>query len=178
MEWFRQARPAAPSWNLLKTLLQIVAFWGVFLFVVPSWLVAIAAHFGIPAHPSSAGRITGATVFLLASALGLASALTIVRRGGGTPLPLDGPRHLVVRGPYAWVRNPMAVAGLAQGLGVAMWHGSWVIAVYVITGGVLWHRFIRPIEEADLERTFGDEFRRYRRQVALWWPERGGHDSQ
>ena len=71
---------------------------------------------------------------MLASALGLASAAAIATQGDGTPLPIDAPRRLVVSGPYAWVRNPMAVAGIAQGFGVALWHGSWVVAFYVIAG--------------------------------------------
>jgi protein-S-isoprenylcysteine O-methyltransferase Ste14 len=91
-------------------------------------------------------------------------------RGRGTPLPLDAARVLVVTGPYAWVRNPMAVAGLAQGAAVALWHGSAVVGAYVVAGGLFWHIVVRPLEEANLAHTFGRSFEEYRDRVPLWWP--------
>lgn len=172
MHWFRRARPGPISWNLAKTIAQIVVFWGVFLFIIPPALVALAASVGIPATFSNAGRVLAVPLFACASALGLWSALTIAIEGEGTPLPLDSPRRLVSTGPYAWVRNPMAIAGLAQGIAIALWHGSLVVAAYVISGGLLWHVFVRPFEEADLARTFGEAFVRYRQRVPLWLPRR------
>ena len=177
MYWFRRARPGPPSWNLAKTITQIVVFWGVFLFIIPPSLVALAARAGIPATPFLAGRVLAVFLFASASALGLWSALTIAMEGEGTPLPLDSPRRLVSTGPYAWVRNPMAIAGLAQGIAVALWHGSPVVAAYVIAGGLLWHVFVRPLEEADLARTFGEAFVQYRQGVPLWLPRRPRPDA-
>jgi len=45
--------------------------------------------------------------------------------GNGTPLPAATARRLVIGGPYRFVRNPMAVAGLVQTVGVGLWTGSW-----------------------------------------------------
>ena len=137
MNWFRRARQADPAWNLAKTLVQMAVFWSFFLFVLPPWLMAIGDHFGIPAFRSDAGRGVAIVLFLSASALGLFSAVTMAVQGHGTPLPLDGPRKMVIAGPYAWVRNPMVVAGLAQGAAVALWHGSLIFGGYVIAGGVV-----------------------------------------
>ena len=170
MTWFRRAEPAPSSWNLFKTALQVVFFWGVFLFVLPPLVVAASARAGIGAGPSAATRAAGSIIFLLASGLGLGSAYAIATQGDGTPLPIDAPRRLVIRGPYAYVRNPMAVAGMAQGIGVALWHGSWPVAAYVAAGGLVWHVVVRPIEEADLAQRFGSAFARYRNDVPLWWP--------
>lgn len=75
-------------------------------------------------------------------------------------------------GPYAWVRNPMALAGLAQGAAVACWHGSVVVAAYVLVGGLVWHFLARPLEEHDLAQAFGADFERYRSRVPLWIPRR------
>jgi protein-S-isoprenylcysteine O-methyltransferase Ste14 len=35
--------------------------------------------------------------------------------------------RLVVVGPYRIVRNPMAVAGALQTIGVGLWVGSWAV---------------------------------------------------
>lgn len=169
---FRTARDASAAWNVAKTAVQIIGFWGLFLFVLPPWIAARAAALGLPTWPSPAGRLAGAVLFIAASALGLTSGLTMAIRGGGTPLPFDTARRFVASGPYAWVRNPMAVAGLSQGIGVALWLGSLAVALYVVTGGVLWHVAVRPAEEADLARRFGRDYLDYRERVSLWWPTR------
>ena len=171
MLWFRQASPTAARWLVLRTGAQIIVFWGLFLFVIPPLIAGIdptvsaATTFG----PT---RILALALFVSASSLGLASALAMVRRGQGTPLPMDGARCLVVTGPYAWVRNPMAVAGLSQGSAVALWLGSPLVLVYVLAGGLAWHRLVRPVEEAYLAATFGDAYRSYRARVPLWVPRR------
>lgn len=170
MPWFRRAQPAATSALLLRTLVQLALFWGLFLFVLPPIIARVEASLGATWPAVSRARVLAPWLFLVASGLGLWSAWTMVTVGRGTPLPLEGPRELVVRGPYAAVRNPMAIAGLAQGAAVAFWLGSWFVLVYVVAGGVLWHVFVRPVEEADLLETFSDAYRAYRARVPLWLP--------
>jgi protein-S-isoprenylcysteine O-methyltransferase Ste14 len=170
MQWFRRARPATFSWNLAKTAIQVVIFWSLFLFVIPRFIDQLGARLGMTPGSSPSGRVAAALLFVMASACGLWSAATMALHGRGTPLPLDAPRELVLAGPYAWVRNPMAVAGLAQGCAVAVWHGSVAVAIYVLAGGFLWHVVVRPREEADLNRRFGVAYEQYRRHVPLWVP--------
>ena len=109
---------------------------------------------------------------ILASALGLWSGLALSSHGEGTPLPFDATHRLVLAGPYGVVRNPMVVAGLAQGLAVALLLGSGIVAIYVALGGLIWQCLVRPAEEDDMLRTFGDEYDRYRAAVRCWWPRR------
>ena len=174
MNWFRQAAPTAVRWLVLRTGAQIVVFWGLFLFVIPPLLAQLDPVVASAAVETTFGpkHVAAMALFVAASSLGLASALAMVQRGRGTPLPIDGPRHLVISGPYAWVRNPMAVAGLSQGAAVALWLGSPLVLVYVLAGGLAWHRLVRPVEEAYLAATFGDEYRSYRARVPLWLPRR------
>jgi protein-S-isoprenylcysteine O-methyltransferase Ste14 len=146
-----------------------VLFWGLFLFVWPPLIARLDRDVATAMHIPHM-RLAAAVLFVVASALGIGSAVTMVTRGRGTPLPIDGPRHLVVSGPYAWVRNPMAVAGLTQGVAVALWLRSPLVLAYVLAGGVTWHWFVRPLEEAHLVASFGEEYRQYRARVPLWLP--------
>jgi len=73
-------------------------------------------------------------------------------------------------GPYRWVRNPMAVAGIVQGIGVGMVLSSWLVVAYAVVGSVVWNAAVRPLEEADLAARFGDDFARYRAAVRCWLP--------
>ncbi len=67
--------------------------------------------------------------------------------GAGTPLPLDPAVRLVLVGPYRHVRNPMAIAGLAQGAGVGLMLGSPGVLAYVAAGLLFWNFVVRRWEE-------------------------------
>ena len=50
--------------------------------------------------------------------------------------------------------------------------GSPLVLAYALAGAVFWHLVLRRWEEADLERRFGEPYRRYRSQVRCWLPRR------
>lgn len=171
---FRAAEPASNAVNLGKTLAQTAVFWLVFLLVIPLVLVRVEAWLGVRGFQPLPAMLVW-SVFALASGLGLWSGTTMALAGRGTPLPLDAPRALVVAGPYRFVRNPMAIAGLTQGACVGAHLGSWATLAYVAAGLVLWNWLVRPIEERDLEQRFGAPFRAYRDAVRCWFPHRRGY---
>lgn len=168
---FRSAAANRPATtHVSATIGQMILFWGFFLVAVPlliSWL-EIRWLVSLPVPPFAA--TAGATLLVLASVLGVASAVTMASRGSGTPLPSAMPNRLVVAGPYRWVRNPMAVAGITQGVGVGLILGSWLVVAYAMIGSLLWNYAVRPLEEADLEKRFGTEFQQYRDTVRCWIP--------
>ena len=156
------------TWNLIKTLVQTVCIWIVALIFIPS---IILDAFGAAYPPDSGAQLwIGIFLFVSCSLLGLTSAYFIVRDGGGTPLPLDQTNHLVLSGPYRYVRNPMAIAGIGQGLAIAVVFLSFPILVYSILGAFVWHLVVRPIEEQDMVKRFGDSYRDYRQSVSCWIP--------
>lgn len=94
----------------------------------------------------------------------------MVRDGEGTPLPLDQTNALVVSGPYRFVRNPMAIAGIGQGLAVACLFQSIPILAYSLLGALVWQVVVRPFEERDMINRFGEDYLNYRRNVTCWLP--------
>ncbi|HYN08137.1 MAG TPA: methyltransferase [Vicinamibacterales bacterium] len=167
---FRSAAPA-PVWrNVAKTLVQIVAFWGVLLWVFPLLILRVVSEYQLPGVHVAAWPVAGWTLLLLASAAGFWSGLTMAWHGLGTPLPLDHANRLVVRGPYAFICNPMAFTGLTQGTAVALITGSTAVFLYVVAGGSFWNWVVRPFEERDLVRRFAEPYERYRRAVRCWVP--------
>jgi len=59
-------------------------------------------------------EVAGILVGVAGGPLALWCILAFATVGKGTPAPFDPPRHLVVAGPYRYVRNPMYIgAGLA-----------------------------------------------------------------
>jgi protein-S-isoprenylcysteine O-methyltransferase Ste14 len=166
----RVARRASTARHLAATTAQAAVFWTFFLGVLPA---AIDAAIPPPAPPPAWAKPLasgGAALFVLASALGLTSAFVMAACGRGTPLPLAAAAKLVVVGPYRFVRNPMAIAGTLQGLGVAAWRASPAVAVYALAGAVFWQWAVRPREEDDLRARFGAEYDAYRARVRCWIP--------
>lgn len=167
---FRLARPGTTGTHVRRTGAQLVLFWGLFLVVFPLVIVVLERRWRLDVPVPAAVPIAGIVLLVAASALGIWSAVTMSTRGEGTPLPSATARRLVIAGPYRWVRNPMAVAGIAQGAAVGLVAGSWLVVVYAVAGSFVWNELVRPLEEADLEARFGEEYRDYRDHVACWVP--------
>jgi protein-S-isoprenylcysteine O-methyltransferase Ste14 len=92
-------------------------------------------------------------------------------RERGTPVPFNPPRELVVRGPYAHVRNPMLTALFLClfGLGFCLHSPSMVVLwtpVFVAANVVE----VKLIEEPELERRFGESYREYKRAIPMFIP--------
>ncbi|MFK3833748.1 methyltransferase family protein [Microbacterium sp. NPDC087868] len=171
---FRTSRTQGRARVMARTGLQTLFFWGVFLGLLPLLIAMVEARWGLHLELPPALRLTGVALFLAATALGLWSAITMSLLGEGTPLPSEMARRLVIAGPYRFVRNPMAVAGIAQGIAVGLMLGSWLVVVYALCGSLVWNTAVRPIEEADLAERFGDDYADYRRRVTCWVPRFAG----
>jgi protein-S-isoprenylcysteine O-methyltransferase Ste14 len=167
---FRPAKAASTGTHVMMTVGQLVIFWGLFLVAGPVLIVIVERRWGMSLDVPAAVHIAGVVLLVLASTLGLWSAWSMSSRGQGTPLPSAMPNRLVVAGPYRFVRNPMAIAGVAQGVAVGMVLGSWLVIAYALCGSLVWNHLVRPSEEHDLERRFGAEFLAYRRRVRCWMP--------
>ena len=171
---FHEADERSERRHLLRSLAQLVVFWTTFFVLIPLLLTAVEVRLGL--HPAGLDqgwvRVTGVALFLVGSAVGVWSCVTMAVRGHGTPLPAETARDLVVSGPYRWVRNPMALAGVAQTVGVGLFLGSWMVVAIAFAGAVVWNALIRPTEEADLAARFGEPYQRYADQVRCWIPRR------
>ncbi|MFC7764900.1 methyltransferase family protein [Leucobacter soli] len=147
-----------------------------FLVVLPVLIAWFEARWNLRIDASEwrgPGFAVGLILLVAASALGIWAAIAMSTRGDGTPLPSATARRLVIAGPYRNVRNPMALAGIVQAVGVGLMLGSWLVVLYGVCGAAYWNWLVRPIEEADLETRFGESFRAYRDRVRCWLPGPG-----
>ena len=108
---------------------------------------------------------------------GLAWCIALFARvGRGTPNPLRPPEALVTIGPYAWTRNPIALAHAAALIGLSVLFGSVSAVLLVVLLAYPVHVAMLH-EERTLERRFGDAYRAYRFSVPRWIPRRPGRQS-
>jgi protein-S-isoprenylcysteine O-methyltransferase Ste14 len=165
-----RATPMPKVSALQWTFLQTSIFWSVFLWIIPQGIVELESRLGLGSFQHAGQSVLATGLFLTASCLGAWSAFEMAMIGSGTPLPTATAPELVVSGPYRFVRNPMALAGITQGLAVGWGMGSGAVIIYAITGAFAWHWFVRPVEEADLLERFNDRYRQYQKSVNLWVP--------
>jgi protein-S-isoprenylcysteine O-methyltransferase Ste14 len=153
-----------------RATLQVVAFAGLLLFVLPSLIFTITDETWAPLLDRPRWQFV---IAALALAPVGAMALQAVREfaiNGGTPVPLDPPTNLVTTGPYAYVANPMQ---LSASLLLAAW-GLLLASPALVAGAVVAAAFSAGLaaysETGDLDRRFRGDWRCYRRGVRVWVP--------
>jgi protein-S-isoprenylcysteine O-methyltransferase Ste14 len=111
------------------------------------------------------------TVGLTFVGLGFALAALSARKFqlAGTQVMPDRPSTaLVTTGPYHFTRNPIYIGFVLIYFGLSIiLTSAWVLLLLVPTLIVL-QRGVVAREEAYLERTFGDAYRRYQARVPRW----------
>lgn len=89
-------------------------------------------------------------------------------------------RSLARSGPYRYTRNPLYFGSFLLGLGFSLAGARlWLILVYVLLFFSVYFPVMRR-EERELERQYGEPYRRYRKAVSLFVPlpsRRSGQDS-
>ena len=88
----------------------------------------------------------------------------------GSPLPLDLPEELIVRGSYRFVRNPMYVGFFLILFGEILLFKSSALLLYLLTVFVILHTFVVFVEEPMLKHKFGEIYEQYCRSVPRWIP--------
>jgi protein-S-isoprenylcysteine O-methyltransferase Ste14 len=152
---------------LARALIYAALFMGLVLVYVPSEFVATL---GARPSDSAAVRAAGLALASIGGAVALWCVLAFAVLGKGTPLPMDPPRRLVVRGPYRFVRNPMSIGAVTALAGAALYYESLALAGYAAGFLALMHAFVVWYEEPTLRRMFGADYDRYCAAVRRWRP--------
>jgi protein-S-isoprenylcysteine O-methyltransferase Ste14 len=74
----------------------------------------------------------------------------------------------MLRGPYAFTRNPMYLAEVALWLGWAIYFGSSGVLVAEVVLWTIVSFVVVPREERTLEAVFGEPYARYNNGVPRW----------
>ena len=139
---------------------------GVVAGLVPWWLTGWRMGAAYPAPV----QITGAVLAAVGAAALLAAFAQFAIQGRGSPAPPAPTEHLVVRGLYRYVRNPMYLAVLTVITGQALLLSRPVLLGYAAAVAVAFVTFVYGYEQPTLARRYGAEYQAYKRAVPGWWP--------
>jgi protein-S-isoprenylcysteine O-methyltransferase Ste14 len=150
---------------LLKNLLFTVVVPGTVAVYVP---LLIARGRSITSTPLFSA---GGAILVAAGAVIYAWCLwNFASFGRGTPLPMDAPKRLVIRGLYRYTRNPMYLGVIIAVLGWAAGFASTALLGYGAFVALICHAFVVLYEEPRLHELFGAQYDGYRMQVGRWLP--------
>jgi len=121
--------------------------------------------------PEVLGFSPGARMFfMVAGALWLATGLALYIATIRQMLPGIRENRLVTTGTYRLCRNPLYTVFILMIIpGVSLLMNSWIVATASLVGYFAFRRYIH-VEEEQLERIFGDEFRAYRERTPRFCP--------
>jgi protein-S-isoprenylcysteine O-methyltransferase Ste14 len=151
----------------LKTIFFILLVPGFLLWIVP---VDLVTQIGGPALPVGPWTWAAIPFWVTGVAVVIWCAADFVRKGHGTPAPIEPPKELVISGLYRYVRNPMYVGVLLIQVGHIVWFGTLAQGIYWFFLCIGFNLFIRANEEPHLRRTFGAAYEEYCRKVPRWIP--------
>lgn len=152
--------------TVLKSLLYLVFEAGLFAIYIP-----LAIFRSGPRVETGVLSFLAIPLWLIGSAIVLRCFWDFTFKGGGTPVPADPPKELVVTGFYRYVRNPIYVGVILIFLGHFLWFGYWALLVYTVFSYIGVHTFIVLYEEPTLKRKFGAAYEEYLRRVPRWIPQ-------
>ncbi len=127
------------------------AAWGGFMDIVPPLAV----------------EFLGIT-FIIAAIVIMQLSIATFAEGGETLRPPTPSRQLFTKGVYAYTRNPIYVAMMLVGAGLAFaTQNVWMLATTALAGVIINYAVILP-EERYLEDRFGPEYEEYKARVRRW----------
>ena len=160
-----------PLWSFgslaVRSLLWLIVLPGFFAGYVPWRFFGLSR---VQLDPSRPDHLLGVCCIALGAGLLCACVFEFARSGRGTLSPIDPPRHLVVRGPYRYVRNPMYLAVTVVVLGEVLVSHSLALGVYWLIWFLGANLFVIGYEEPTLREMFGESYEEYTRQVRRWIP--------
>jgi protein-S-isoprenylcysteine O-methyltransferase Ste14 len=145
-------------WNRDRGTLMVVA-----LGVVGSIAVGGVVRLHLPSLDTPAQQafaVAGAGVLLLGLALRVWAVVTL-GRSFRTSVEVDADQPVVTRGPYKRIRHPSYAGLLLIALGAGLGFGNWLsLAICAIVPPLGMLPRI-AVEEAEMNRVLGDEYRHY-----------------
>ena len=85
-----------------------------------------------------------------------------------TVKPHEMPTTLLASGPFRVSRHPMYLGMVIILLGFFLYLGSLIMLVYPVVFFLLMERLFIPVEEKNLEMSFGAEYHKYKTKVHRW----------
>jgi len=148
--------------NLFFTVLQP----GIVAGLIPYWIVSGNKTID---RPLRFYQYFGILTFLTGLVVMFYCIISFAIEGRGTLSPADPTKKLVNKGLYRFSRNPMYVGVMAILIGEATFFQSGNLWIYSLIIFLAFYLFVILFEEPRLRKDFGEDYRKYCREVRRWF---------
>lgn len=134
-------------------------------------LISLNEYYSLPVYDNLYFKIIG-SIFLSVGILILIYCVILhLKTGRKTPFPvIEEPKQLIVGNFYKYCRNPMYLTEIVILLGNFFLTGYFLLLPYTLIVFLIIHLFVIYIEEPELYRIFGKDYKGYVMQVPRWIP--------
>lgn len=137
--------------------------------IVVLFILPLLSHYLIPIKTVIHPPYSYSGIFVILSGLWLMILAAKAFRKAGTAFQLEeGGSALVTSGPFSFSRNPMYLGILVWLTGFAVLLGSLVVFIVPVIFFLVMQIILIPIEEKRMQQIFGEEYKKYKRQVRRW----------
>jgi protein-S-isoprenylcysteine O-methyltransferase Ste14 len=149
--------------NVIKQIISFILPITV-LILVPLWIEKSASI-----HIST--LIIGIFIMCIGLFIMILTISSFIKIGKGTLAPWSPTKKIVIKGMYAYVRNPMIIGVLIALIGESIAILSLNIFIWAVIFFIINNIYFLAYEEPNLERRFKDDYREYKRNVPRWIPK-------
>ena len=152
-----------------NTSLALLGAFVIFLLVyaLPSKIISSEKHIVI--EQLGKLRFIGPILIVIGIIGSLLCLWNFIFDAKGSPFSGDQ-KHLIVKGLFRYVRNPMCISGYLIVFGQALFFQSLYLLLY-LSFWIVWFEIeVIVIEERSLKKRFGETYEQYRKSVHHWIP--------
>jgi len=159
--------------SLIDHLLSLLVLPFMAMVVIPWIVYQLTTDFSLsflPRWTTGQLQLIGGVLAAVGIPLFIQSVALFVRVGEGTLAPWNPTQHLIVVGPYRYMRHPMILGVFCVILAEAFFFSSVLIFLWACIFLVGNHLYFIFSEEPNLEKRFGKEYLDYEKNVPRWLP--------
>lgn len=138
--------------------------------VLPFAFISLNSALGLPVYSGSILKVLGLLCLLAGGILFVYCTQLFKLIGKGTPVPIEPPKELVVKGLYKYTRNPIYLGYWFIILGEFLLFGQLLLLAYLLLFIFANHLYVIYLEEKDLYKRFGTPYRKYVNEVPRYLP--------
>lgn len=152
----------------LTTLVMAFTFFLFGIIVIPLSLMYVSISLGLPIISFPLSKIIGLVSSAAGAAIVFHATFLFFRLGKGTPVPVEPPKKLVIKGLYKYTRNPIYIAYFLVFLGEFLLFGHILLFIYLLLTILFFHSLVVYHEEPILKKRFGASYMEYIKKVPRW----------